>query len=270
MKERTSKVLNFTPVRVVYGVVATLIKRLPRIAFFVLSFFAIFWVGQQLYFKYAPASNFLDFYYVKVDDTPVGTEPLLTLCRRVNTEGIKISAVRSFIQFKDADDNAGQVRAEYQFDAGIEKRDTNCQNLRLKKQPQVAGDYVVHTEYEFYINGNRKSDSYDSNRYKMTPISLSLDEQVKALQLQIDELNRQIDALKARAGSSSTGGSSATTTPRSSPTTSSGATPGPSATSPSLPPVNVPPSAATPPRPACSVNILGLGVNCGSDGLLRL
>lgn len=269
MKERTSKLLNFTPIRVVYGIVATLIKRLPRIAFFVLSFFAIFWVGQQLYYKYAPASNFLDFYYVKVDDTPVGTEPLLTLCRRVNTEGIKIAAVRSFIQYKDENDNVGQVQAEYQFDAGIEKRDTNCQNLRLKKQPQIAGDYVVHTEYEFYINGNRKSDSYDSNRYKMTPVTLSLDEQVKALQLQIDDLNRQIDALKARAGSSDTGGSAQTTTPSSS--SASGSTNTPAPTTPTNPPtVTIPPNVDPPARPACSVNILGLGVGCGSDGLLRL
>ena len=130
MKDRIKNLLRFKPVRVVYGMLAAIIIKLPRIAFFMLSFFAIFWVSQQLYYKYSPADQFLDYYYAKVDDSVVGTPPIITLCRRVSTEGIKIDAVRTFIQYV-GENKTEQVVGEYQFNAGVEKADTNCQNLRL-------------------------------------------------------------------------------------------------------------------------------------------
>lgn len=70
-----------TKLTVTLGVMGRLLKKVPRIAFFMLAFYAIFWVGTQLYYRFAPSENFLNYYYAKVDDTPVGTEPLMTLCR---------------------------------------------------------------------------------------------------------------------------------------------------------------------------------------------
>ena len=277
MKERTKKLLNFAPFRVVYGIIAAIVMRLPRIAFFVLSLYAIFFVGQQLYYRYAPADHFLDFYYAKVDDTPIGTDPLMTLCRRVNTEGIRIAAVRSFIQYDGEDDTRGQVVAEYQFDAGIEKMDTNCQTLRLRNQPQVAGAYRVHTEFKFYVNGNRKSGAYDTNRYMMTPVQLTIDEQITELQNQIRLLEAQIDALRAE-----TGTTTQTTPPepsQSAPTTQNDTSTqsdsqndttaqnnGNSGNNSRDDAENQQPS-----QPTCIVPILGnSGLLCGGDGLLRL
>lgn len=274
MKERPKKLLNFAPFRVTYGVLAAIVMRLPRIAFFALSFYAIFWVGQQLYFKYAPADQFLDFYYSKVDDTPVGTDPLMTLCRRVASEGIKISATRTFIEYLDEKDQKGTVCAEYQFDAGIEKRETNCQPLRLKNQPQVAGTYRVHTEYEFYINGNRKSGSYDSNQYKMTAITLSTDEQINALQRQIELLQAQIDELKKREDNDATASTQPTTQHQNTAQTQQQATTQGSQAQNGNNTGNQGNSGSngeeTPPPATCIVPIFGGGLICGSDGLLRL
>ena len=171
-----AKILQIAPLRFIYGISLVLIKKLPRIAFFVGAFYLLFFVGQQIYFRVAPAENFLDYYYAKVDDTPVGTEPLMTLCRRVEYDG-----------------KSTQV-AEYNFEANVEKGDGNCTNIRLKKQPQKEGTYRAHTEYTFYVNGQRKAGEYDTNQYKMTPTSDSINDQIDALQAQIDALKEQLRA----------------------------------------------------------------------------
>ena len=184
MKNRINKLLKFAPIRVTYGITAAIILKLPRIAFFALSFLAVFWVGQQLYYKYAPSDHFLDFYYAKVDDTQIGTAPLMTLCRRINYTGIRIEAYRTFIQFQGEDKKPVTV-GEYNFEANVEKGDGNCTNVRLLKQPQREGTYKAFTEYAFWVNGNRKTGSYETNEYKMTPIALTQSEQINALQEQI-------------------------------------------------------------------------------------
>ena len=89
----TEKLAPRTKLQLVLAVAANIFRKVPRIAFLVLSFFVIFWVGQQLYYRFAPAENFLNYYYAKVDDSPIGTEPLATLCRRVSTEGDRKSVV---------------------------------------------------------------------------------------------------------------------------------------------------------------------------------
>lgn len=189
----TEKLAPRTKLQVALAVAANILKKVPRIAFFSLAFFAIFWVGQQLYYGLMPGNHFLNYYYAKVDDTPVGTDPLATLCRRVSTEGITIKAFRTFIQYEDATGKQSVV-GEYQFNAGVETGDSNCQNVRLKKQPQREGTYSVHTEYEFYVSGYRKTGSYDTNQYKMTPTTMSLQDQIQTLQGQIDILKSRLEA----------------------------------------------------------------------------
>ena len=263
-----SKLPPRTKIQLVLAVALNIFKRVPRIAFFMLSFFVIFWVGQQLYFRFAPAENFLNYYYAKVDDTPVGTEPLATLCRRVSTEGIKIEAVRTFIKFEDVTGKPTTV-GEYQFTAGVEQLPdgTNCQNLRLRKQPQVQGTYSAHTEYVFYINGYRKSGSYDTNKYKMTETQQSLDLQIKTLQDQIDILRQQLS--NAGGDTTTTGSSPSTASPstngQSTPPAqrssgSSGSTP-PAAAAPQTPDTPITPAE---PGETCIVNLLGLKVGCTS------
>lgn len=246
-----------TKVQVTLGVIGKLLGKMPRIALITVAFFAIFWVGQQLYHRFAPAETFLNYYYAKVDDTPVGTEPLATLCRRVSTEGIKIEAFRTFIKFEDATGKS-QVVGEYQFTAGVEQGDSNCQNVRLRKQPQIEGTYSVHTEYVFYVSGYRKSGSYDTNKYKMTPTQRSVDDRVK-------ELEEQLEILKSQRSAETNSSTSTATSPGSSSSSSAGSnqqdtvgtTPPPTADqTPDTPIVPATPSET------CIVNVLGLKLGC--------
>ena len=72
----TEKLPPRSKVQITLGVASNILKKVPRIAFFSLAFLAIFWVGQQLYYGLMPGQHFLNYYYAKVDDTPVGTDPL--------------------------------------------------------------------------------------------------------------------------------------------------------------------------------------------------
>jgi hypothetical protein len=154
----------------------------------VVGFFT--YVVLPIYYYVAPARSFVDYYSAKVADTPVGTEPQMTLCRTINYDAVQIKAVRTFIKYEDGD-KAGEV-LEYNFDAAVTKNDSlgDCTTVRLNKQPQYAGTYSVHTTIEFYVHQFRKTYSYDTNRYKMFGTT-------KNTQSQIDELKKQLEKLQA-------------------------------------------------------------------------
>lgn len=264
MSERNKRLLKITPLRVVYGTILALWRRLPKIALYIAAFYAIFFVGQQIYYRVAPADSFLNYYYAKVDDTPIGTEPLMTLCRTVNYENLKIEAFRTFIYYDEAG-RSSQV-AEYNFEANVEKGDGNCTNIRLKKQPQRAGTYRAHTEYVFYVAGAKKSGQYDTNQYKMTETNISLEAQIEALQQQIDILRAQLEARSVNmpaAPTTSVQPRQQNTTPGTTPTqagtedTQGGTSSADTGTNPGN--SGTPPPAAP---QACTIDVLGIKLLC--------
>ena len=257
-KHLQAEILKIPPLRFIYGIALVFIKSLPRIAFFVGAFYLIFFVGQQLYFKYAPAENFLNYYYAKVDDTPVGTEPLMTLCRRVDYDGIKIEGFRTFISYED-NGKSTQV-AEYNFEANVEKGDGNYTNIRLKKQPQREGTYRAHTEYTFYVNGQRKAGQYDTNQYKMTPTNDSINDQIDALQAQIDALKEQLKSRGVEVPETPATDTESDDTIESTPTTQSQAqtTPDTTQTADNSTSDTPPPEAPQ----VCTIDLLGIKLLC--------
>ena len=158
------------------------------------------------YYAFAPPRSFVDYYYARVADTPVGTEPQLTLCRKINYDNVKISAVRTFIYHTDADNK--ETVGEYSFDANVSQAEStgNCVNVRLKGQPMTAGTYSTSTSIEFFVGGHRKTYSYNSNQYKMIEVETTDEEKIQQLQKQIDEINDK------------SGQSGSTTAPRVDPT----------------------------------------------------
>lgn len=261
----TEKLPPRTKLQVALAVAGNILRKVPRVAFFFLCFYAIFWAAQQAYYGLMPGNHFLNYYYAKVDDTPVGTDPLATLCRRVSTEGIQISAFRTFIQYEDSTGKQ-QVVGEYRFDAGVEQGDSNCQNVRLSKQPQREGTYSVHTEYEFYVSGYRKTGSYDTNQYKMTPTTMSLQDQIQTLQGQIDILKSRLEAqgvdtsgltpVTPQQGAAPSSGSSSVaqpTTPQAQPSNPN---------SPVQPTTPSTPITPADPVETCTINVLGLRLLC--------
>lgn len=145
------------------------------------------------YYAVAPARSFVDYYYARVADTPVGTEPQLTLCRKLNYDNVKIEAVRTFIYHTD--NNNKETVGEYAFEANVSQgeSDNNCINVRLKGQPMVAGTYSTSTSVEFFVGGHRKTYSYNSNQYKMIAVETTDEEKIQQLQKQIDELRAESD-----------------------------------------------------------------------------
>lgn len=143
------------------------------------------------YYAFAPPRSFVDYYYARVADTPVGTEPQLTLCRHINYDNVKISAVRTFIYHTDNQNQ--ETVGEYSFDANVSQAEStgNCVNVRLKGQPQTAGTYSTSTSIEFFVGGHRKTYSYNSNQYKMIAVETTDEEKIQQLQKQIDELNQK-------------------------------------------------------------------------------
>lgn len=139
--------------------------------------------------KDADPKEYVNFYSVKVDDTPVGDAPNLTLCRKLGHGTVKIDAVRTFIRYENGQQK--QV-AERGFKAAIEQSITNtdCTTVDLQGQPQVAGKYRIFTDYCFNVDIHgqsvKKCDNYLSNEYQMT-------DDVEQLKKRIQELQQEYD-----------------------------------------------------------------------------
>lgn len=155
-----------------------------------LIYFSIVSLIIPTYYAFAPARSFVDYYYARVADTPVGTDPQMTLCRRVNYDAIRIEAVRTFI-YIDKGGKEEQVK-DYPFNASVSQGETegNCITVRLKGQPQVEGTYRTVTSITFSVQGHRKSYSYDSNQYKMLPADKTDDQRIRELEEQIEAIKR--------------------------------------------------------------------------------
>lgn len=158
-----------------------------------LMYFTITSLVVPTYYALAPARSFVDYYYARVADTPVGTEPQMTLCRRINYDAIRIDAVRTFI-YVEKDGKESQV-TDYNFKANISQGESsgNCINVRLRGQPMEEGTYRTITSIEFYVHGHRKTYSYNSNQYKMLPEERTDEQRINELQRQIDEI-KGVDA----------------------------------------------------------------------------
>ena len=141
-------------------------KRLPYIVFYSVLIYVLLALAQQMYYRYMPANYFLHYYKAQAHDTQVGKDLHVTLCRTKHYSNFKLEAVRTFFMQKAEPSNDFVPAYNYRFAPEIEDGD-ECQDIVLtpKRQPQKAGTYYIHTEAEFYVNGYRKSISYDTNRY---------------------------------------------------------------------------------------------------------
>lgn len=155
-----------------------------------LIYWSIVGLIVPVYYQVAPPRSFVDYYYARVADTPVGTDPQLTLCRRINYDNLKVEAVRTFIYLADGKDPEPVGQYDVGFTASKDKSTSNCLTIRLREQPQVAGKYTTSTSVVFYVEGNRKSYTYKSNEYEMIAQKQTDQQKIDELQRQIDEINR--------------------------------------------------------------------------------
>lgn len=184
--------------------------RLPRIALYTVAFYALFWVGQQTYYRFAPAEQFIRFYKVQVQNAREGQDIPFQVCRTKDAN-YQISGYRTFYKLTETDEDSGQRYAQSRLEGALENDE--CANLfiRVEKVPHTPGSYYFVTELEFSVNGYTKHLRYKSNVYSIVEQPLETPEQI---QDRIDDLQRQIDELKASlarrsvpADSTATGGS---------------------------------------------------------------
>lgn len=153
-------------------------------------------LGAKLYYRFMPGDWFLNYYYIKVDDSVIGSDVQMTLCRKIRYEKAHINATRTFI-LKNEQGVFAPV-ANYDFDAEIERLpNTNCAPLRIgaEDHPQQSGTYKFITEADFQVNGNRKTIRYESNEYKISETTQSIQDRIDELQRQIDDLKAQLAAM---------------------------------------------------------------------------
>lgn len=165
-------------------------------------FSGLAFLGSRLYYRFMPGEWFIDYYYTKVDDSTVGSDVTGTLCRKVRAPKPTINATRTFYMEQQADGKFVPV-GEYSFKADVEKlSDTNCQPIRIlaSNHPKKAGTYKFHTEATFMMSGYQKTISYDTNIYKITETKLSINEQIKKLQEQVKDNEREIKRLEKLLG----------------------------------------------------------------------
>lgn len=166
-------------------------------------FAGVSWAVSSLYYRFMPGNWFINYYQAQIIDSTVGSDLQGTFCRVVRAENLRINATRTFLINKD-----GKMVAmgEYEFSAGVEKlKDTNCQPIRViaDNVPDVAGEYKIHTEADFVVNGVRKTISYDTNTFKITETKESLQQEIDRLREQVKDNQERIKQLEEQLGQTS-------------------------------------------------------------------
>lgn len=169
-------------------------NRLPRIAVYIMAFYALFWVGQHVYYWGMPGDHFVRFYKVQVQNGEEGEDIPYQVCR-TKQANYQVKGVRTFYMLPDDESTQGQRVASSDLQGALENDE--CANLfiRTEQFEHKPGNYYFVTELVFSVEGFEKRISYKSNIYTIyEKRQLSPDE----IQKQIDELQQQIDSLKAQ------------------------------------------------------------------------
>lgn len=242
---------------ILFGVVAVQIDR---------------WRVQQ-----APASNYINYTAFDVQNARAGEDVYFKVCRD-HRENYTYAGALTIYVYRDVDPKDTPTKV-YAKDIGGSIR-TNCENkvLRASDFQHSPGTYKMAFCIDFKVDyGIGKTACKDSNIYKIYPQPTDIQQQLKYYQDQIDILNRQ---LSDRSVNAPTGLQDTQTAQNSAPRSSigrPGATQQQTATNDGMAQntdsgsnggtgSNTPPPAAAQP---CAVN-LGIGLFCGSDGLIRL
>lgn len=156
------------------------------------------YLATILFIKFVPGEFFLRYEPALVTDAVEGQSVPVTLCRyRTFIGEIETQNIRTF--YKRVDDTYRTV-GSYRYNLSVESGNT-CVAIDIPPQQfsHQSGYYKFRTDVTFFINDERKTIGYDSNVYRIerrpTNAELELD-----LRQQIDDLQRQLDAIKRRTG----------------------------------------------------------------------
>lgn len=217
----------------------------------------------------APASDFINYTAFDVQNARANEDVYFKVCRD-HKENYTYAGALTVYVYRDVDPQGTQTKV-YAKDIGGSIR-TICENkvLRASDFAHSAGTYKMAFCVNFNVKYNiAKTACKESNIYKIYPQPTDVDEQLKYYQQQIEMLQRQQSDNSVNRPNSLEVPQNATRRPSDigtpapnqsiSGSGNAGGTQGGGTTT-------TPPPAA---QPACAVN-LGIGLFCGSDGLLRL
>ena len=229
-----------------------------------------------------PASSFINYTAFDVQNARAGEDVYFKVCRD-HQENYTYSGALTVYIYRDVDPKGTPTKV-YARDIGGSIR-TDCENkvLRASDFKHTPGTYKMAFCVDFRVNYDiGKTACKDSNIYKIYPQPTDIQQQLKYYQDQIDMLNDQLsdrsvsspnslqDATAQNTPPSSIGtpGSSQPATDSSQTASTGGTNTGSGGNNDGSTGdnTNTPPPAT---QPTCAVN-LGIGLLCGSDGLIRL
>lgn len=177
-------------------ILVELYRRIPYVAIFSLSLYVLINLATWSYYRFMPGSWFLDVQGTPhIADGNVSDTLTLTFCRSTRYPNISALGARSYYLVAD---NHKTAAGSYRFAPRFEQQD-GCQYISVPpdKHPQKAGTYLAHTELTFKVRGHEKTVKYDTNTFRLTDTRQSLEDRIKELQRQIDDLLSQQQALPA-------------------------------------------------------------------------
>ena len=221
----------------------------------------------------APATDFINYTAFDVQNARAGEDVYFKVCRDHEENYTYAGALTVYI-YRDADPKGTPTKV-YARDIGGSIR-TECENkvLRAADFRHDPGTYKMAFCINFEVKYSiQKTACRDSNIYKIYPQPTDIQQQLKYYQDQIDILNRQLKdrGVEGAADSMQTPAAAPRSVSPNSPTANASPQPqqAPQQT-PSTPTrVNPIQPAAPVQQEPCGLN-LGVGLFCGSDGLIRL
>jgi hypothetical protein len=190
-------------------------NRLPKIAMYTFAFWALFFVVEHLYFRFAPADHFLKYRSVFVQDAEEGDDVRFSACRDKDAN-YHITGTRTFYRISE---NEPEPRRRIQtIDVDTTLENSECANLFIAPDDfyHEPGKYMFVSDLCFFVFKYEKCITHETNVYEIRPRHNLTPAEI---QQQIEELQRQIDALKAQlamipASRSISNSTSQTTTPQ--------------------------------------------------------
>lgn len=165
--------------------------RIPYFAIASVCIYLLLFVGIRAYYRYMPASWFIDIQGIPhIDNGQVGANLTLTFCRRTRYPDIKAIGARGFYLLTSA---GHETPVEHYTFNPTFQGDKQCQYITLtpNKHPEVAGTYISHTDLTFYVDGHKKVIGYNTNTFVISDTKQSLEQQIQQLEKEIKALQGQ-------------------------------------------------------------------------------
>lgn len=176
-------------------------KRLPYIALYSVVFYAIFFVGQALFYRYMPASFFLNYYNVTIPNASqhYEHEPVpYTVCRDAKAS-YPFTGKRLIYKLpNEVARDKGQLIKSYSISSVITPNKCNALSITPKVYDFSAGSYYFRTYVNFEVHGNEKQVYFESPTFSIQKKVLTQDDLIKQIeqnQQEIENLKRQLQGI---------------------------------------------------------------------------